>query len=97
VSQAKEARAFTRKEIASTTRMALEGKKNQNGSQFCISLREDNQYFEEKNTVIGRVIKGLDFILSLQDNCEIHEEKPVRPLMITSCGELTFGDKLAKE
>jgi len=76
---------------------ALDGKKNQNGSQFCISLREDNQYFEEKNTTIGRVIKGLDFILGLQHNCEIKEEKPVRPWMITGCGELTYEDKLTKE
>ena len=43
------------------------------------------------------MIKGLDFVLGMQSNCEIHEEKPVRPLMITSCGELTFGDKLSKE
>ena len=72
---------------------ALKGEKNQNGSQFVISLRGDNQYFDEKNTVIGRVIKGFNFVKSLEDK-EITEEKPVRPFMITGCGELTFNEKL---
>ena len=37
--------------------------KNTNGSQFTISLREDNQYFDESSTAFGRIIKGLDFVL----------------------------------
>jgi cyclophilin family peptidyl-prolyl cis-trans isomerase len=32
--------------------------KNTNGSQFMISLRDSNEYFDEKHTVFGRVISG---------------------------------------
>ena len=71
--------------------------KNTNGSQFVISLREDNQYFDETSTVFGRIIHGLDFVLTTLQSCDIQEEKPVRPLIVTACGELKFEDKLTEE
>ena len=36
--------------------------KNTNGSQFMISLRNNNEYFDEKHTVFGRIIKGWEVI-----------------------------------
>ena len=70
--------------------------KNYNGSQFMINLRDDNQYFDEKQTVFGRIIKGFDFLMELQQ-IERNEEKPVEPIYITDCGELRFDKKLKKD
>lgn len=70
--------------------------KNMVGSQFMINLRPDNQYFDEKATIFGRVIQGYDFLMKLQ-TVERKEEKPVKPLLITDCGELRFEEKLTKE
>ena len=71
--------------------------KNMNGSQFIINLRDDNQYFDERATLFGRIISGFDFIEQYLSNIPREEEKPKRPVRITKCGELRFEDKLLKE
>ena len=69
---------------------------NTNGSQFCINLRDDNQFFDEKSTIFGRVISGFKHMDYFQ-NVERKEEKPLRPIYIEKCGELTGEDKLGVE
>lgn len=61
-----------------------------------INLRNDNQYFDEKATLFGRIIQGYAFIEELM-TVERNEEKPYAPIIITRCGELTFEDKLSEE
>ena len=70
--------------------------KNSNGSQFMINFRDDNQYFDEKNTVFGRIIAGYDTIVHFQ-SIPRNEEKPIKPVLITNCGELRFDDKLKED
>lgn len=61
-----------------------------------INLRDDNQYFDERHTLFGRIIKGWDFLMELQ-KIPRDEEKPQTPVIITKCGELRFENKLKKE
>lgn len=61
-----------------------------------INLRNDNQYFDEKATVFGRIIQGYAFINELME-VPRDQEKPEVPIIITKCGELTFDDKLSEE
>lgn len=71
-------------------------KKNNNGSQFMIALRDRNEYFDEKHTLFGRVIAGWDIIDKIQANPR-KEEKPIIPVWIVKCGELRFEDKLTED
>jgi len=73
--------------------MFTDGKKNNNGSQFMISLRDRNEYFDEKQTLFGRVIAGWDILEQVQKNPR-SEEKPIIPVFVMRCGELRFEEKL---
>ena len=39
--------------------------KDTNGSQFIISLRDRNDYFNASHTLFGRVIKGFEFMQNI--------------------------------
>ena len=54
-----------------------------------ISLRNENEYFDEKNTVFGRVISGWDVIEKIM-NTPREEELPEGPIIVSNCGEYTF-------
>mmetsp|Transcript_36540 Transcript_36540/g.56102 ORF Transcript_36540/g.56102 Transcript_36540/m.56102 type:complete len:134 (+) Transcript_36540:491-892(+) len=69
---------------------------NTNGSRFLIAMRDRIEYFDERNTLFGRVIDGFE-ILDIIQKLPRNEEKPKRPVFVTRCGELRFGDKLTAE
>lgn len=81
---------------AGTLSMFVNAKKNNNGSQYLLNLRDRNEYFDEQSTLFGRVISGWDIIEKIQENPR-HEEKPIVPVFVMKCGELRFEEKLTEE
>jgi len=69
---------------------------NTNGSQFFICFK-DTPHLNKKHTVFGRVIHGYDICAKAEQVETAAQNKPVKPITIASCGELTGDDKMKAE
>lgn len=56
---------------------------NTNGSQFFINVA-DNDFLNEKHTVFGRVVDGMDVVTTIASINTEGPDRPVEPVLITS-------------
>lgn len=69
---------------------------NTNGSQFFIIFGPTG-HLNEKHTVFGRVIHNYELVEAIENNKVGAQDKPLVPVTIVDCGELTGADKLSME
>ncbi|KDN50589.1 hypothetical protein RSAG8_01087, partial [Rhizoctonia solani AG-8 WAC10335] len=60
---------------------------NTNSSQFFITVRPC-PHLNGKHVVFGRVVSGLDFIKQISEMPVDEKSRPLKPVVIASCGEL---------
>lgn len=56
---------------------------NTNGSQFFINAN-DNHFLDEKHTVFGKVIEGMDVVTAIEMTPTTPNDRPLEPVAITS-------------
>lgn len=62
-----------------------------NGSQFFITTT-DTPHLNGKHVVFGKVVAGMDLVREIE-NCQTGaQDKPVQPVKIEDCGELSHGE-----
>ena len=66
---------------AGTLAMANAGP-DTNGSQFFINTA-DNSFLDDKHTVFGRVVSGMDAVQAIQEEETEGPDRPVEPIVIT--------------
>jgi len=67
-----------------------------NGSQFFITYKSV-PWLNEKHTVFGRVISGMDICKIAESIKTGAQDKPLTSVRIVDCGELTQENKLSIE
>jgi cyclophilin family peptidyl-prolyl cis-trans isomerase len=67
-----------------------------NGSQFFVTYKS-TPWLDGKHTVYGRVIHGMDICRKVEKVKAGANDKPLLPVVIVDCGELTGEDKLTPE
>lgn len=66
---------------------------NTNGSQFFITYKE-TPWLDNKHTVYGRVISGMDLVRKCEQVKTAGSDLPVVTVKIADCGELNEDEKL---
>ena len=69
---------------------------NTNGSQFFICYGA-TPHLDGKHTIYGRAISGYEICEKAENTKTGQQDKPVLPIEIADCGELTGDDKLTEE
>lgn len=69
---------------------------NTNSSQFFITFAEA-PHLNKKHTVFGRVINNYGMVYQIMMNQTDGENKPVVPVTIVDCGQLTGDQKLSQD
>jgi peptidylprolyl isomerase len=54
-----------------------------NGSQFFINTA-NNSFLNEKHTVFGRVVEGMDVVTAIENNPTGNQDRPVKPVTVES-------------
>ena len=70
------------KNDAGTIAMANSGP-NTNGSQFFINVGSNN-FLDDKHTVFGRVVGGMDVVQAIENTATGSGDRPVEPMIIES-------------
>ena len=60
---------------------------NTNGSQFFITFIS-TPWLDGKHTVFGEVVSGQDLVQAMEANPVAPGDKPIKPIVITDCGQL---------
>lgn len=60
---------------------------NTNGSQFFITFKE-TPWLDTKHVVFGRITKGMDFLLTLNEIEVGNEDRPIRAITVVDCGKI---------
>eukprot|EP00340_Litonotus_pictus_P003110 CAMPEP_0170519758 /NCGR_PEP_ID=MMETSP0209-20121228/5055_1 /TAXON_ID=665100 ORGANISM="Litonotus pictus, Strain P1" /NCGR_SAMPLE_ID=MMETSP0209 /ASSEMBLY_ACC=CAM_ASM_000301 /LENGTH=426 /DNA_ID=CAMNT_0010805717 /DNA_START=280 /DNA_END=1557 /DNA_ORIENTATION=+ len=69
---------------------------NKNGSQFFLTFKACG-WLDGKHVVFGRVIKGLDFVMSLNGRETGTDDRPLQVIKIAECGRMEIGGEIVDE
>lgn len=70
--------------------------RNSNGSQFFLTL-DDCQHLNGKHTIFGRLVDGVNVLEQIAKVAVDGEDRPVQPVLISRCGELTRKEKMYRD